>query len=698
LENKKEIVVKSYVLYIVVAIAMLIVIGRVIAIQYGNVVPVPKVADGDSLSSAEIPTRIDSILPIRGRILSDDGSDLVTSIPFYNIHADLSVISDKLFQEVDSLAYHLALVFPEKTKEEWNRDLRKGRSDKSQYFPIQNNIKYDVLQQLREFPIFRAGKYKGGFIEEMQSKRQRPYGILAERTLGSKREGAADVGLEGAFDEYLAGEYGLIAKQYVSNGWKPVSGDYLKDPVPGADIVTSLDIDIQDVAENELKKQLEEQKALYGSVVLMEVETGFVKAIANLKRGDDGEYYESFNYAIGQKTDPGSTFKLASLMALLEDGRGNITDTVNAKGKYQFYNHVIDDTSPWGYGKITIQNAFEVSSNVFAEIINKAYSKDPQRFINRLKSFGLGNKLNLDIIGEPKPVLKNQGEDGWSGITLPQMAIGYEVEITPIQLLAFYNAVANDGEYVKPQFVTEVIRDGKSIKKFEKIVIKDKICSQSTINGLKICLEGVVERGTGENLESTNFKIAGKTGTAKLANGSEGYSNFYQASFAGYFPADEPKYSCIVVIAGPTKQIYGAQVSGTVFASIANKVYSSSLQYHPNYNGLPINKKSFPNVKAGSAAKTQAALNALRLDYAYQAANANYVYTQQQESGLVIKPRIVDKTYVPNVLGMPLSDAVYLLENYGLKVVSQGSGKVISQSINPGVILVKGKVIQLVLG
>ena len=429
----------------------------------------------------------------------------------------------------------------------------------------------------------------------------------------------------------------------------------------------------------------------------MEVETGFVKAIANLKRGDDGEYYESFNYAIGQKTDPGSTFKLASLMALLEDGRGSITDTVNAKGKYQFYNHVIDDTSPWGYGKITIQHAFEVSSNVFAEIINKAYSKDPQRFINRLKSFGLGNKLNLDIVGEPKPVLKNQGEDGWSGITLPQMAIGYEVEITPIQLLAFYNAVANDGEYVKPQFVTEVIRDGKSIKKFEKIVIKDKICSQSTINSLKICLEGVVERGTGENLESTNFKIAGKTGTAKLANGSEGYSNFIKL----LLPVISPLTIQNILVLWSLQDQQNKFTAHKCQEQCLQVLPIKSIHLHCNITQIIMDcrsTKKFSKCKGGSAAKTQAALNALHLDYAYQAANANYVYTQQQESGLVIRPRIVDKTYVPNVLGMPLSDAVYLLENYGLKVVSQGSGKVISQSINPGVILVKGKVIQLVLG
>lgn len=699
MEDKKQIMLKSYVMYILVAIAMLVVIVRIIAIQYGNVAPAPAISAADTTNLDEIPTRIDSIQPMRGRILSDDGSDLVTSIPLYNLHVDLSVISDKLFKKVDSLALNLSEIFPERTKDEWQRALLKGRADKSQYFLLQNNVKYNILQEVRAFPILREGKYKGGFIEEKFSKRHMPYGQLAERTLGSKREGARNVGLEGAFDEYLAGEYGLVAKQYVSNGWKPVSGDYLKDPVPGADIITSLDIDIQDVAENELKKQLEEQKALYGTVVLMEVETGFVKAIANLKRDDNGEYYESYNYAVGRKTDPGSTFKLATLMALLEDGKVAITDSVNAVGKYEFYDQSFVDTNPWGYGKITIQNAFEVSSNVFSKIANQAYYNDPQKFVDRLKSFGLGDRLGLDIAGEPKPILKNVGEDGWSGITLPWMSIGYEVEMTPIQILAFYNAVANNGEYVKPQFVTEVRRDGKVIETFDKIVINPHICSDETVQNLKKCLEGVVERGTGKDLKSTNFKIAGKTGTAKLANGSEGYSNFYQASFAGYFPANDPKYSCIVVIAGPTKQIYGAQVSGTVFASIANKVYSSSLQYHPNYNGIPRVRKNLPNVKSGSAYDTRIALEVIGVEYANHASASDYIVSEKAEDGsaLSLNSRVMVKNKVPNVVGMPLNDAVFLLENAGLKVKATGAGRVTSQSITAGAKLIIGSTINLIL-
>lgn len=685
-------------MYILIAIIMLVVIGRVVNIQYGDVAPRPNVTAADS--TGEMPMRVDSIKPMRGRILSDDGSDLVTSIPLYNLHIDLSIIKDDLFQEeVDSLAWHLSQVFPDKDKNQWERNLYKGYQDESQYFPLKNNVTYDILQKVREFPILREGKYKGGFIEEKESKRQKPYGLLADRTLGSKRVGAMDVGLEGAFDDYLTGEYGLIAKQYVNNGWKPVSGDYLKDPVPGADIITSIDIDIQDVAENELKRQLETQEAAYGSVVLMEVETGFIKAIANLQRGSDGNYYEKYNHAVGHRTDPGSTFKLATLMALLEDGKVAITDSVNAVGKYQFYDHQIEDSNPWGYGKITIRHAFEVSSNVFSQIVNRAYYDDEQQFVDRLKTFGLADSLGLDIAGEPNPLIKDRGEDGWSGITLPQMAIGYEVELTPIQLLAFYNAVANDGEYVKPQFVKEVRRDGKVIKRFEKKVIKEKVCSDETLETLRLCLEGVVEVGTGRELKSANFDIAGKTGTAKLVDSDAGrYLDKYQASFAGYFPADDPKYSCIVVIAGPTKQIYGAQVSGTVFASIANKVYSSSLQYHPDFNGLPVNTDYVPLAKIGSKVETEQVLQKLGVPYTDQAPQSDYVVSQSVGGELQLSQRIVDRSKVPNVVGMPLNDAVYLLENFKIYVRVTGSGKVISQSLSPGAAFEKGEIINLVLG
>ncbi|MBL7898376.1 MAG: PASTA domain-containing protein, partial [Crocinitomicaceae bacterium] len=423
---------------------------------------------------------------------------------------------------------------------------------------------------------------------------------------------------------------------------------------------------------------------------------GFVKAIANLTRGEDGKYYESYNHAVANRTDPGSTFKLVSLMALLEDHKVNITDTVGAYGEYQFYNHTVKDHDEGGYGRITIQQAFEKSSNVFSKIVNDAYSKNPQEFINRIRSFGIADTLGIDISGEPFPMIKNVGQDGWSGLTLPQMAIGYEVELTPLQILAFYNAVANNGELIKPQFVKEIRKDGKTLKVFDKVVLNEKICSDETIEKLKICLEGVVERGTGSGLKSANFKIAGKTGTAKIANTNQGYGTEYLASFVGYFPADKPKYSCIVSIAGPTQQIYGAQVSGTVFAAIANKVFSSSMEYHPNYNGLN-RVATYPKVKNGNADDAAFVLEKLGVKYKNLSQNENWIVAGMAENYITLEPRSVDKTHVPNLVGMPLNDAVFLCENAGLRVMISGSGRVVSQSLTAGDVFVKGQTIKLEL-
>ena len=698
MKDKKEILLKAYVLYVLVAIVMVVVVVRVIMIQYGDVVDEELwVSDGDN--GNEIPTRQDTIVPMRGRILaSDRRSELVTSIPLYDLHIDLSVIGKDLFEdEVDSLAWNLANTFPEKTKAEWEVDLRQERKDTNMYFLIQRGVKYDVLQKVREFPILREKKFKGGFIEEKYSKRETPYGILAKRTLGYKREGARPVGLEGAFDEYLTGEYGLQLKQWVNNSWKPASADYIVDPGPGADIISSIDVQIQDVAENELMRQLVEQDAVYGSVVLMEVETGFIKAIANLTKADDGNYYELYNHAVGTKTEPGSTFKLASLMALLEDGKADVTDIVGAYGKYNFYDATLHDSKPGGYGQISIQEAFEVSSNVFSKIINEAYQEDPQKYIDRIKSFGLGDTLGLDIAGEPFPTIRDAGDDGWSGISLPWMAIGYEVELTPIQILAFYNAVANNGELVKPQFVTEIRQNGELIRQFDKIVLNERICTQPTLEKLKLCLEGVVERGTGKKLQSANFTIAGKTGTAKIAHSNLGYGDDYQASFVGYFPADDPKYSCIVSIAGPTKQIYGAQVSGTVFTAIADKVYSSSPVYHPTYNLTELNHSTLPEVKNGLTEETEIALKGTGIRYINNSQGVNWIVALRSDNGVDLKPRSVNRDVVPNVIGMPMNDAVFLLENNGLSVKIVGNGMVVSQSIEAGKPIEEGQTIKLVL-
>jgi cell division protein FtsI (penicillin-binding protein 3) len=694
---KNNIALKAYFLYFFVLVLMLIVMFRVVAIQYGDVLPSNQL--NDSSSTSVLAEKLDSIPSLRGRILSEDGSVLVTSIPLYDLHMDLKVIKEDVFLEgVDSLAWNLSQVFPEKSKSQWEVALRKARTRKNQYFKLKNKVKYTVYQKVRNFPILRKGKFKGGFIVERYSKQHKPHGILAERTLGYVRDGIQSVGIEGAYNNYLAGENGTIIKKYVNGSWKPVS-DYIKEPINGADVITAIDINIQDVAENELKRQLEFQNARHGTVVLMEVETGYIKAIANLTMGADSNYYEFYNHAVGLKTVPGSTFKLATLMALLEDKKASLNQIVNAAGAYDFYDVTLHDSRPGGYGKITLKEAFEKSSNVIAKVTYEAYKANPQQFIDRLKSFGLGEPLGLDLKGEPTPTLNNVGEGNWSGISLPWMSIGYEVQQTPLQTLAFYNAIANNGEYLRPLFVKEIRKDGQVIEKFNKVVLNEQICSEQTVKALQSCLEGVVENGTGKKLKSSNFKIAGKTGTVKLSNGNKGYSenSKYQASFCGYFPADKPKYSCIVVIAGPTKQIYGAQVSGSVFKAIADKVYASSLQYHKSVNSEKSHIKTFPKVKYGSKTNTTTALKIINIPFKDNSGDSDWIVAIKDNDRIILETRKINNNQVPNVIGMPLNDAVYLLENAKLKVNIEGTGQVINQSQKGGNTLIKGTQIKIIL-
>lgn len=697
MSTKNNIALKAYFLYFFVLVLMLVVMFRVVAIQYGDVLPANQL--NDSSSTSVLAEKLDSIPSLRGRILSEDGSVLVTSIPLYDLHMDLKVIKEDIFLKgVDSLAWNLSQVFPEKSKSQWEVSLRKARTRKNQYFKLKNKVKYTVYQKVRDFPILRKGKFKGGFIVERYSKQHKPNGILAERTLGYVREGIQPVGIEGAYNNYLAGENGTIIKKYVNGSWKPVS-DYIKEPVNGSDVITAIDINIQDVAESELKRQLEFQNARHGTVVLMEVETGYIKAIANLTMGADSNYYEFYNHAVGLKTVPGSTFKLATIMALLEDKKASLNQIVNATGAYDFYDVTLHDSRPGGYGKITLKEAFEKSSNVIAKVTYEAYKANPQQFIDRLKSFGLGEPLGLDLKGEPNPTLNDVGEGNWSGISLPWMSIGYEVQQTPLQTLAFYNAIANNGEYLRPLFVKEIRKDGQVIEKFDKVVLKEQVCSEQTVKALQSCLEGVVENGTGKKLKSSNFKIAGKTGTVKLSNGNKGYSenSKYQASFCGYFPADKPKYSCIVVIAGPTKQIYGAQVSGSVFKAIADKVYANSLQYHESINNQESNLKTLPKVKYGAKISTKTALKCVNIPFMDNSGDSDWIVAIKDNDRLKLEKRKITNNQVPNVIGMPLNDAVYLLENAKLKVKIEGDGQVIKQSQKGGSPLIKGTQIKILL-
>ncbi len=641
----------------------------------------------------------------RGNIYAsnEQKTSLALSVPRYRVYVDLITIKEDVFNNlIQSLSDSLSLLLPQNSSEEWKSLLVKQRENGNRYYFIARGLNNDQIERLKNFPIFSLGKYKGGCIITKTTKRVKPYGLLANRTIGYvvDNEGSNPilVGLEGAFNKYLKGQNGqMLMEKIRGNEWKPVNDDYSIEPVPGSDLYTSIDVNIQDVAESALLHQLKEQRAQKGCVVLMEVKTGFVKAIANLSYNKITDtYFETQNHAVGLASEPGSTFKLASLLVAIEQGKISISDSVNMSGRYQFYDQALTDGGKV-YGKNTVKNAFEKSSNVISQLIYDNYKSNPQEFIDGLKEIGLHKKLGLSILGEGEPLIKDASDVSFTGVTLPWMSIGYELEITPLQTLAFYNAVANDGVLLKPQFVKS-IKKGLEVKaEYDPIVLNSSICSKSTLNDLKEMLEGVVERGTAKNIKARGFKIAGKTGTSKIAQGSKGYGNKYQASFCGYFPSEDPLYSCIVVVQGPTKNIFGSVVSGTVFKEIADKVYAHEF----SKENLKINYESlnFPFSRSGEKLAFQQAAKHLNIPVDNRSDDSSkWVLTRTGQDAIRIYNKKVIKGLVPNVIGMGLLDAAYLLEKNGLFVQPIGSGIVRDQSISPGEKVIKGQKIILQLG
>lgn len=700
--NKKAISGRAYLIYFGFVIIMLVVLFKTVSIQFEGGKPVFLTStDGD----AKMPTRTVKRTPRRGQILDANYTPLVTSISFYDIHLDPKVIDKKIFDEqITDLCIELSKLFPAKTAREYESYIREGRQKGSRYLLIKKRATNEERKKLHTMPIFKLGRLKGGIIDNEETiMRKRPHGELMKRTLGYVREidgKVKKVGIEGAFDSYLKGVEGEEIEQKISTGWKKI-GPITKEAVEGANVVTTIDKEIQEVAHSELLRQLKDQDARNGCVIVMEVETGYIKAIVNLRRDKKGNYNEAYNQAIGIKEVPGSTFKLASLMAALEDEKVSVSDIVNAKGVYTFYKHKLRDSNHGhGYGEITIQQAFEKSSNVFSHIINEAYKDEPEVFIERLKSFGLADTLDIGLRGEPSPTLYEPGTKNWSGISLPWMSIGYEVQQTPLQTLNLYNTVANNGVMVKPQFVKEIKRGNDILKTFPPVIVKNKVCSDKTLKDLQSCLEGVVKRGTGASLKSAFFDIAGKTGTALVLNDDLRYGKNgekkYQASFVGYFPAQEPIYSCIVVVSAPSKEIYGATVSGTVFTAIANKVYASSLKYHKPVNSGKKHRALLPQSKDGNRYDLLKSFKALNVPFS-STTSAQWARTVNSGNSIKVSKRNVNNTSVPDVLGMTAKDAVFLIENSGMTANIKGYGKVVKQSINPGSTITRGVVVELTL-
>jgi cell division protein FtsI (penicillin-binding protein 3) len=699
---KQTIVGRVIALYLAFFLLAVVILGKILYLQLFK---------GDELrqKAEDLMLKYVTIAPNRGDIYARGGKRLLaTSVPYYEIRMDLrsSGMEDAAFwQGIDSLSICLSGMFRGKSRSAWKNDLLQARKEGKRYYLIRRQVTYRQLQEMKTFPIFRLGRYKGGFMAIQRNRRVLPHQSLAARTIGylSKGERGNVVGLEGAYDHYLSGIKGIrLMHKIAGNVWIPVNDANEVDPENGYDVVTTIDVDIQDVAENALLKQLSMHEAHHGCAILMEVETGDIRAIANLSRNSRGRYTESYNYAIAESTEPGSTFKLASMIVALEDGYVELDDTIDTgNGSIRYYDKVVRDTKWGGFGVITVKEAFEVSSNVaLSRIIYENYRGREEDFVKRLYRMHLNEPVGIEIRGEGKPLIRYPGDDYWSGISLAMMSHGYEVRMTPLQLLTFYNAVANNGRMVKPRIVESIRYYGKTVKKFNTRVIDNSICSEETLEKVRSMLEGVVENGTARNLSNENFRIAGKTGTAQIANSKYGYKVdsmiSYQASFVGYFPAENPKYSCIVVVNSPSSDVYyGNLVAGPVFREISRKVYATSLDMQQELVPEEGYLAEIPFSKNGHRAELEKVLEELDIPFSGEA--DEWVRTTSRDDFIQTETLQIRENLVPNVREMGVKDAVYLLEKMGLKVIVHGRGKVLQQSIPPGTRIVKGQKIELTM-
>jgi len=650
----------------------------------------------------------------RGDILAADGSLLATSLPFFEIRFDTKAsayLRENFSKNVDSLAYCLSQYLPGMaSKAEIRAELIRVFNKKDRYYLVAKKLNFSDVQKLKKFPIFREGQNKGGLIIIKHDSRVHPFKELALRTIGMKRENATSVGLEEFFDEKLSGESGLRLMEKIPGNIQLPRDDFMEiEPKSGMDIVTTLEVNIQDIVHEALLKKLEYHQADHGCAIVMEVQSGAIKAIANLGLSRDQKgYHENFNYAIAESTEPGSTFKLASFMALLEDGKLRLGDTINLnKGKKSFYGHLMRDSEEHSVTYTHPSHAFAMSSNVgIAELVTNAYGegKNPAKFVKRLKQFGLSEKTNIQINGEPNPMIKEafDTEAGWSLLSLPWMAIGYETSMTPLQILTFYNSIANGGKRMKPYLVSEIKHQGVSKMKYSPTVEKRKIASSATIRQAQILLEEVMTKGTGVSLKVNQLKLAGKTGTTVLNYGKVGIeSRKYQSSFAGYFPADNPQYSVIVVVNNPTKNgYYGAKVAGEVFKEIAEKMMLIKEDLHPVFvkasDKLPAAKTD--NYRCAGYSKDFITIaKELKLSLGKEFYHQDWAKIEFQDSRKAsLMGKEAPQGLVPDVKGMGLRDALYLLENNGLSVTHSGLGRVVNQSLTPG-INANGKTILLTL-
>lgn len=697
----KEVISRVSYIYFIIFFAAMLVIGRIVQLQFFSTLEV---------SSEDISFRIEEIESVRGSVLARDGRSLASSVPYYQVRMDCAVPMDTAFNNnIAALSDALANFFGDKPASFYKNELVSARKKGNRFKAIGNRlVDYSELNEIKKFPIFNLGANKGGFISEQKNKRNNPYGRLAYRTIGFINSLGVGVGIEGSYDYYLKGSPGKQTVQRLLGGeWMPVNNEEAILPQDGSDIQTTIDIDIQEAAEDALRNQLSLSDVFEGATaIVMEVKTGAIRAITNMKKMPNGEFDESFNYAISQATEPGSTFKLATLVALIEDGYVTLETPVDAgNGKWQYSTKLFTDVTKGGYGLIDVRKAFEKSSNVaFAKLAVEYYSNNEKRYVDRLHNMKIGDKFNLDILGEGRAVIHSPGDAMWSKLTLPMMAMGYASLLTPLHTLAFYNAIANGGKMMKPYFVENLQRNGIVEKQFGPQEISGSICSKSTIAMVHEALRGVVVHGTGKSINDPRYSISGKTGTAQIAfDGryidSQGYRK-HQASFAGFFPSENPKYCAIVVLyTNKTRaNFYGGSWAAPVFKQVSDKIYAFNPKWDEPVTGK--GKKTFtsPYVLSGKAEETTRLLAEFQSANKYDSPKKGWVeFVKDSLDKIVAKEYIIVKDSMPSVMNMGLRDALYLLENEGFKVTFSGKGRVITQDPSPGKSVEKNQLVNIIL-
>lgn len=718
MDIKKDILWRVYLCFLGIVLLGVVVVGKTFYIQQ---------AEGEYWTNLGNSLHL-KYLPIdaeRGTIYSEDGNMLSTSVPVFDVYIDFAAegLREKnavrFTDNLDSLSFCLSNLFNDKSAADYKAVLKRGYKSKSRYYNLKRKISFSEYKELRDFPLVRLGKNKSGFIIESRDKRINPYILLANRTIGLSRDNASNVGLEQRYDSLLKGKTGQQLVRYIAGAYMPVDGGEV-EPENGKDIISTLDTYIQDVTESALMRMMVGNNSLHGTAIVMETATGKIKAIANLgqQKNADGSvkkdkegysvYTEDLNYGIGKATEPGSIFKLATLMSLLEDRYVDINSKVDCEGGEKIFHGLRIRDSHLGTGTITVKDAFEISSNVaFAKLAYQYYQENPSKFINHLHNFRLDQITGVDLTASSgKPYIKKAGSRSWSKTTIPFMAHGYEELVTPLHMLMLYNAVANNGKMMRPYLVSSVRQYGVEIDKIQPQVLVEKICSDQTLTQVKECLLAVVqgEHGTARKIKDSSYLIAGKTGTAVTAQDNKGYNKgnkIYQASFIGYFPAHQPKYTIAVVIQNSkeSKMVYGADVSGTVFKEISDRIYGSFLS---TKKYVTINKADSAGYNYfGLKNELNTVFGFLNLPFYDSATSGSWRYMQLKNNYSILNTppnsSSTSDSVTPNVVGMGLKDAVYLLENMGLKVTATGRGRVVNQSLAAGTNFTNKQTISLIL-